>query len=77
MTTASVDSTNRAELMPTLLTFAVVIWGYWVTAVAAPHADPLTLTMLRAAPTALCCFSHCRSSRGGFPATAKPGSGRP
>ena len=47
---------SRRELYPTLLlTFAVVVWGCTprVTEVAAPHADPLTLTMLRAAPTAL------------------------
>ena len=47
---------SESEALPTLLlTFAVVIWGCTprVTAVAAPHADPLTLTMLRAVPTAV------------------------
>jgi drug/metabolite transporter (DMT)-like permease len=46
----------RGEAYPTLLiAFAVVVWGCTprVTAVAGPHADPLTLTMLRAAPTAV------------------------
>jgi probable blue pigment (indigoidine) exporter len=44
------------EAYPTLLlAFAVVVWGCTprMTAVAGPHADPLTLTMLRAAPTAV------------------------
>jgi probable blue pigment (indigoidine) exporter len=38
-----------------LLAFAVVVWGCTprVTAVAAPHAEALTLTMLRAVPTAI------------------------
>jgi len=46
----------RGDGYPTfLLAFAVVVWGCTprVTAVAGPHAEPLTLTMLRAAPTAL------------------------
>lgn len=47
---------SRNELGPTLLLmFAVVVWGCTprVTEIAAPHADPLTLTMLRAAPAAV------------------------
>jgi drug/metabolite transporter (DMT)-like permease len=38
-----------------LLAFSVVIWGITprMTAVGGPHAEPLTLTMLRAVPTAL------------------------
>jgi probable blue pigment (indigoidine) exporter len=46
----------RGEAYPTLLlAFTVVVWGCTprVTAFAGPHADPLTLTMLRAAPTAV------------------------
>ncbi len=38
-----------------LLAFSVCVWGITprVTAVGAPYAEPLTLTMLRAVPTAL------------------------
>ena len=48
--------TTRRNVHPTLLVaFAVVVWGTTprVTAVAGPHAGPLTITMLRAVPTAL------------------------
>ena len=47
---------SRRDAYPTLLlAFAVTVWGCTprVTAVAGPHADPLTLTMLRAVPTAI------------------------
>ncbi len=47
---------GRSEAYPTLLlAFAVVVWGCTprVTAVAGPHSGPLTLTMLRAVPTAI------------------------
>ena len=47
---------GRSDAYPTfLLAFAVVVWGCTprVTAVAGPHAEPLTLTMLRAVPTAV------------------------
>jgi probable blue pigment (indigoidine) exporter len=49
-------SSRGGEGYPTLLlAFAVVVWGCTprVTAVAGPHSGPLTLTMLRAAPTAV------------------------
>jgi probable blue pigment (indigoidine) exporter len=47
---------SRRDAYPTLLlAFAVTVWGCTprVTAVAGPHAGPLTLTMLRAVPTAV------------------------
>jgi probable blue pigment (indigoidine) exporter len=52
--TGSVD--RRSNLVATgLLAASVVIWGCTprMTAVGGPHADPLTLTSLRAAPTAV------------------------
>jgi len=64
---ATIAPAWRSDAYPTLLlTFAVVVWGCTprVTALAGPHAEPLTLTMLRAVPTAavlLLCLPFLRA----------------
>jgi drug/metabolite transporter (DMT)-like permease len=58
------------DLYPTLLlAFAVVVWGCTprVTAVAGPHAGALTLTMLRAVPTAVVLLAALPFVRGRLP----------
>jgi len=56
MKVSTLLASRDGDAYPTLLVaFAVTVWGCTprMTAIAAPHADPLTLTMLRATPTAI------------------------
>ena len=74
-----VASGRAGELYPTLLlAFAVVVWGCTprVTAVAGRYADPLTLTMLRAAPTAIVMLAALPLLRARLPRDAEAARGR-
>jgi drug/metabolite transporter (DMT)-like permease len=53
--TATPDLARRERVAMTMLITAIVIWACTprVTAEASPHTQPLTLTMLRAAPAAV------------------------